>query len=189
MIQEHPEQSTTSVPAATDDERPGGPDAAVNLSPAPDSVAPADAPPSAGSVEPASIFAALAAGVTVQDEQGRLVFANPIAARMSGYSTPEELMAATPADLLERIELIDDGGGRFAWDRLPGRRILGGEQPEATLVGFRVRSTGVEQWSIVEARLIVEPDGRRLVVNTFHDVTPRIASERQVRESARHDRE
>ena len=189
MIQEHPDQSTTSVPAATDDERPGGPDAAVNLSPAPESVAPADAPPSAGSVEPASIFAALAAGVTVQDEQGRLVFANPIAARMSGYSTPEELMAATPADLLERIELIDDGGGRFAWDRLPGRRILAGEQPEATLVGFRERSTGVEQWSIVEASLILEPDGRRLVVNTFHDVTPRIASERQVRESARHDRE
>jgi signal transduction histidine kinase/GAF domain-containing protein len=140
-------------------------------------------------LEPASIFGALAAGVTVQDEQGRLVFANTIAATMSGFASPTAMMAADPAELLERIELIDEDGAPFAWDRLPGRRVLAGASGEPTLVGFRQRSTAVEQWSIVEARLIVEPDGRRLVVNTFHDVTPRIEIERSVRASERRYRE
>jgi len=58
-------------------------------------------------VEAASIFGALAAGVTVQDEQGRLVFANVIAARMSGFPSPDALLAAPPAELLDRLELID----------------------------------------------------------------------------------
>ncbi|HZC32976.1 MAG TPA: GAF domain-containing protein [Candidatus Bathyarchaeia archaeon] len=42
---------------------------------------------------------------------------------------------------------------------------------------------------MIEARLVVEPDGRRLVVNTFHDVSPRIESERRVRDSERRYRE
>jgi PAS domain S-box-containing protein len=144
----------------------------------------------ATSVEAASIFAALAAGVTVQDEHGRLVFANTIAARMSGFDGPSELLAASTAELVERVQLIDEDGGRFSWDRLPGRRVLAGDDaPEPILVGFRLQPSGVEHWSMVEARPIVEPDGRRLVVNTFHDVTPRIASERTIRESERRSRE
>ncbi|HZC32161.1 MAG TPA: hypothetical protein VE640_02620, partial [Candidatus Bathyarchaeia archaeon] len=88
-------------------------------------------------IEAASIFGALAAGVTVQDEQGRLVFANVIAALMSGYPSPDALLAAQPAELLDRLELIDGEGAPFDWDRLPGRRILAGEDPKPTLVGFR----------------------------------------------------
>jgi signal transduction histidine kinase/GAF domain-containing protein len=140
-------------------------------------------------IDPASIFAAIAAGVTIQDEAGRLVFANAMAAEMSGYPSPESLVAAPPAEMLERLELIDEDGGPFDWDRLPGRRILAGEPAEPTLVGFRKRPTDVEHWSMVEARSIVAPDGSHLIVNTFHDVTPRVASERRIRESEARYRE
>jgi PAS domain S-box-containing protein len=141
-------------------------------------------------IEAAAIFAALAAGVTVQDEQGRLVFANTIAAEMSGFASPAAMLAASGADLVEQVQLIDEDGGPFAWERLPGRRVVAGEEaPEPTLVGFRLLPSGVERWSMVEARPIVEPDGRRLVVNTFHDVSSRIDSERRVRDSERRYRE
>jgi len=141
-------------------------------------------------IEAASIFAGLAAGVTVQDDHGRLVFANAIAAEMAGFASPEALMAATPAELVAGLELIDEDGAPFPWDRLPGRRVVAGDDPpEPTLVGFRLLPSGAERWSMVEARAVVEPDGRRLVVNTFHDVTPRIASERRSRESERRYRE
>ena len=141
-------------------------------------------------IEAASIFAGLAAGVTVQDDRGRLVFANPIAAGMSGFPSAEAMLAASPADLVARVELIDEDGGPFGWDRLPGRRVVAGEDaPEPTLVGFRLLPSGVERWSMVEARPLVEPDGRRFVVNTFHDVTHRIALEQQVRDSERRYRD
>ena len=149
----------------------------------------ASASPGPSPIGPDSIFAALAAGVTVQDDTGRLVFANETAASMSGFLSPDALLAASLSELMERIELVDDSGGAFAWDRLPGRRLLAGLDAQPTLVGFRQRPTGLVRWSMIEARLLEGPDGQRLVVNTFHDVTPRIESERSARDSERRYRE
>ena len=142
MIQE--QRDRTGNPANIDEAQSAdrGPDQA-----APSDTEPAGAPDGSllpSVIDAASIFAGLAAGVTVQDEHGHLVFANAIAARMSGYPSPEALLAAAPADLVGRIELIDEKGDRFDWDRLPGRRILAGEEPEPTLVGFRERPTGLD---------------------------------------------
>ncbi|HEX3428169.1 MAG TPA: GAF domain-containing protein, partial [Candidatus Limnocylindrales bacterium] len=147
------------------------------------------APGTASAFDAAEILAGLAAGVTVQDEHGRIVFANALAAMMSAFPSPEAMLAAEPGEIASRIELIDEQGQPFDWNRLPGRRLLTGQQPEPTLVGFRQRPSGVEQWSMLEARMIVGADGRRLVVNTFHDVTPRIESERSARANERRSRE
>jgi len=194
VVQE--QQDRTMNPVNGDEQQPadGGADQAAQADQGSSTSMGDSTPSSAGStlrstLDATSIVAGLAAGVTVQDEQGGLVFANAIAASMSGYPSPEALLAATPTDLVSRIELFDEHGGSFDWGRLPGRRILAGDEPEPTLVGFRERPTGVEHWSMIEARVIVEPDGRRLVVNTFHDVSPRIASERTARESERRYRE
>ena len=132
-----------------------------------------------------SVLEGIAAGVTVQDEHGRLLFVNDDAARMSGFESPSEMLAATSRDFVERFEMVDEAGRPFDLSRLPGRRVLAGESAEPVLVGFRLRSEQEEHWSMLVARAAHLADGRRVAVNTFHDVTPRIETERGIRASER----
>lgn len=132
---------------------------------------------------------AVAAGVTVQDSQGRLVYANRAAAALNGWDSPDQMLAASPAELLARFELMDEAGRPLPLDRLPGRRLLAGEEPEPLIVGFRIRATGEERWAVVRATPLGAEDGTRLAVNTFHDLTPRVQAEREVRARERRYRE
>jgi PAS domain S-box-containing protein len=136
------------------------------------------------------ILEAIDAGITVQDAQLRLVFANQEAAELCGWSSPEEMLAASPEASLDRFEIINESGAPLDPSELPGRRALAGERPEPLVVGFRDRRSGVLRWSLVRARLVnAAPRGERLVVSTFHDMTAqveageaKIAGERQYRE-------
>ena len=132
-----------------------------------------------------AILRGIAAGVTVQDSSGRLLFANADAARLGGFDSPEEMLAATPGELVERFELVDEAGEPFDLARLPGRRALAGETVDPVVVGFRLRAVNAERWSTIEARVAHLADGRRVAINTFHDVTPRIETERGIRASER----
>ena len=68
--------------------------------------------------------------------------------------------------------------------------MLAGERPDPLLVGFKHLRTGALRWSLVRARLVESgPDGERLVVSTFHDMTTQVeagqaslADERRYRE-------
>lgn len=163
--------------------RDGVADGWTRPSPGPDRDAP-DAPP----IDLASILDGVAAGITVQDESGRLLYANEIAARLSGYDSPEAMLHADPGERVGRFELLDEAGELFDPDRLPGRRALLGETPEPILIGFRLPG-GTERWSMLEAVPRVLPDGHRIAVSTFHDVTSRIEAERRVRDRERRLRE
>jgi PAS domain S-box-containing protein len=137
-----------------------------------------------------AILDRIEAGVTVQDETGSVVYANAAAARMAGLTSPAEMLAASNDGLLSRYELIDEGGNLVSLDSLPGRRLLAGLDAPPLTVGSREIATGEERWSIVQAAEL-EPtgDGRRLIVNTFQDLTSQVragraseAAERQFRD-------
>jgi PAS domain S-box-containing protein len=137
------------------------------------------------------VLEGIAAGVTVQNDTGRLLFVNDDAARLGGFGSPAEMLAATPDELVDRFVLVDEDGRPFDRARLPGRRALAGaaagelsgEPSGPVLVGFRLLADGAERWSMVEARAAMLADGRRVAINTFHDVTPRIEAERAIRAS------
>ena len=88
----------------------------------------------------AEILDAIDSGVTVQDEDLRLVYANQTAAILSGWSSAEEMLSATGEETLERFDLIDERGRPLPYSALPGRRVLAGEEPAPILVGFRDRA-------------------------------------------------
>jgi PAS domain S-box-containing protein len=137
-----------------------------------------------------AILDRIEAGVTVQDEQGSVLYANMAAARMAGLSSPAEMLAASHDGLARRFEMIDERGNPLSVDALPGRRLLAGQDAPPTTVGFRDPVSGDERWSIVQAsELDRDADGRRLVVNTLQDVTSQVqagraseAAERQFRD-------
>jgi PAS domain S-box-containing protein len=121
----------------------------------------------------AAILSGIAEGVTVQDVEGRLIYANDVAARMSGYASADEFRRAFP-NVLQRFTLRDEAGNQFAFDNLPGRRLLRGVAPEEVIVQFRDSETGEWRWSILDAQAVRDERGNlQLVVNIFRDITER----------------
>jgi PAS domain S-box-containing protein len=132
----------------------------------------------------AEILHSVADGVTVQDRSGRLVYANEPAVRMIGFESSDELLAATPDEILARFELFDEHGHRLDPELLPGRRALNGEEPEPLTVRFRALASGEEQWAVVRAAPLRDADGEiAYAVNTFHEITDRVLAEADVRAS------
>ncbi len=124
-----------------------------------------------------SLLRDISDGVTVQNAEGRLVYANDMAARLCGLSDAEAMLAMPRDELLARFEMIDETGAPVTPAMLPGRRALSGEKPEPLLVGALDRSTGVTTWTVVRADAIQNASGApELVINVIHDVT---ASHRQ----------
>ena len=144
--------------------------------------------PAVSSERFAEILDAIDSGVTVQDSSLRLVYANRRAALLSGWSSADEMLNASVDETLDRFELIDESGGELPYSALPGRRVLAGEAPDPMRVGFRIRATGDERWSIVHATAI-ELDGERYAISTFHDLTAQVRAERESRASERRYRE
>ena len=129
----------------------------------------------------AAIVQSSSDGITVQEADGRLVFANDAAAQLTGFDTAEELIATPAEQILSRFELLDhDGETPLGWDSLPGRLAFADAREFERVLCYRVRETGDRRWAMVRATPILAPDGSvEIVVNVFHEVTEsRLAEER-----------
>src|SRR5260370_27601824 len=121
----------------------------------------------------AAILGAIADGVTVQDTNGALIFANDVAARLSGFASADDFRQSF-ASVVQSFTLVDEDGQPLPYDRLPGRRVLQGEEPEELVVQFRNRDSGEWRWSILDAKPVRDEQGNvRMVVNIFRDITDR----------------
>jgi PAS domain S-box-containing protein len=121
-------------------------------------------------------------GITVQDRSGTLLFANTAAARACGFPSVAELLASTPAQIVERFELSDERGEPIDPARLPGRQVLAGEPPRSLLARVKERATGRRWWSHIRSSAIPGPDGRpELAINVWHDVSAERRRELQER--------
>ncbi len=119
-----------------------------------------------------AVLASLADAVTVQDESGRLVYANQAAAELLDAADPEELLNTPNEELVARFHSETEDGGPLEVERLPGRQALRGEPVEPLLVKAVNRRTGEERWRMVKATGVGGgADGPRLAVNIMEDVT------------------
>ncbi|HET7374577.1 MAG TPA: ATP-binding protein [Gemmatimonadaceae bacterium] len=130
------------------------------------------------------VVANLTDGITVQDATGRLVYANDAGARMSGYSSPAELLAAPVGDFTKKFEILNEAGLPVSLAELPGRQALITGRGEAVL-RVRERATGVERWNEVRAFAVDDESGERMfVVNLFRDVTLLMEQQKLLQEQA-----
>lgn len=118
----------------------------------------------------AAIVSTIDEGITVVEGRA-LSFANDAAARLTGYSSAEELLNAA-GSVLGRYDLFDDDGRPMAVEALPGRRAMAGEENPEAVVGFRIHTTGEMRWSVVRATAVRNPAGEiSHVINTFREIT------------------
>jgi PAS domain S-box-containing protein len=110
--------------------------------------------------------------VTVQNPQGALVYANEAAATLLGFASPQELVAAPPAELASGFDAFREDGSPLDMADLPGRRVLAGGEPEPLVVRAVNRRTGEEQWRMTKASAVRDGAGKvQLVVNVITDIT------------------
>jgi PAS domain S-box-containing protein len=120
-------------------------------------------------------------GITMQDEVGRLLYANEPAARSLGFTSAGDLLSAPPAAILARYQLFDEHGEPLPFEELPGRVALRTGTASERVVRFREPGADVERWSVVSASPVATGERGRVAINVFRDVTER----RRVEEAAR----
>ena len=90
-------------------------------------------------------------GITVQDRQGQLVYANDLAAKLTGFENRVKLLDTPVSEIIQKFKILDEYGTALPIERLPGRRALLGEKNVSEIVRFRIVETGEEHWSILRA--------------------------------------
>jgi len=124
-------------------------------------------------------------GITIQDARGALVYANLAAARLSGYGSVDEFMAADPRERLAHWEMLTEDGEPFPIDELPGRRVLGGVPEAEAVLRVRDRRDDHEFWSLVKATATFDAQGNvRHAINLFRDITGQKEAERSANRKA-----
>src|SRR5215207_11180340 len=117
------------------------------------------------------ILGTLAEAVTVHDARGKVVFANPAAARLLGLPDVQAVLDAEPGELLGIFEMRDQEGRRVYPEELPGARVIRGERPEPLLTRSVVRATGEARWFLTKATALRDETGATLAVNVIEDLT------------------
>lgn len=129
-------------------------------------------------------YGALPDGVTVQERDGRIAYANAAALAALGFSSLEELVAAQAEDGRGRLQVVDEQGRPVPPEDLPGARALEGAPPRERLLGFRVEGRPGTRWAVVKAAAFADGAGRAThAVAILRDATARRASEAALRES------
>jgi GAF domain-containing protein/anti-sigma regulatory factor (Ser/Thr protein kinase) len=115
------------------------------------------------------ILDALAEAVTVDDEDGNVVYANAAAVALLGATSLEEVLHAPSSELTGRFRITKEDGTAVGQDDFPGRRLLAGLDAPPLLTHSVRRDTGVGRWLLTKATVL--DDGEKLAINIIEDVT------------------
>jgi PAS domain S-box-containing protein len=119
-----------------------------------------------------ALLNAIGDGVNALNGDGQLIYANDAIARFTGYSTGEELMAASPDDLAARFSVRDEEGNPISLSDVPGRRALKGEDIPEKILHSYASTTGAEYWLSVRAWPVFDDDGKvEFSVTVARDIT------------------
>jgi PAS domain S-box-containing protein len=120
----------------------------------------------------AGVLDAVVDPISVQDLDGRIVFANAAAVRASGRSSIDDLLAAEWTTRMDRFELFDELARRVDPSELPSRVALRTGLPQNLVLRWRDRISGAEGWSSLSAVPLLDEQGRpEFSVNITHDIT------------------
>ena len=130
------------------------------------------------------ILNGLAEAVTVNDDQGRTIYANQAATRLLGKASPEQVTTAQPGELAARFVITDEAGEPVDTDDFPGRRLVRNEPAPEMLTRSVDKVSGKARWLLTKASPLSD-QGRSFAVNIIEDVTEAKEAEQRQRFLAR----
>lgn len=114
----------------------------------------------------------IADGITVQDNTGKIIYANQAAAIASGYASVEELLNAPLLEYVQKFDMTDENGQPFSPADLPGRRAMQGEENPQVIIKFVHKQTHEVRWAIIKSTAIFDAMHKPyLVINAVQDIT------------------
>ena len=126
----------------------------------------------------AVILATISDGVTAQGKDGRLIFANEAAARLTGFPSAAQMLSSPVREILGRFEVCDESGQALTPAELPGRQALSHGRSTQVTVRFTNLGSGVQRWAQISAAPVLDEVGDvELAVNVFTDLTERKRTE------------
>jgi PAS domain S-box-containing protein len=128
-----------------------------------------------------SVVAAMAEGVVVHDADGKVVTCNPMAVRILGLRSEDELLGRVTLDPLWRL-VQEDGSPLRAQDQPAIRTLRDGVPGRDVILGVDVPDGG-RRWVSVNTEPIFERGQKApsAVVATFTDMTARIEAQKAER--------
>jgi PAS domain S-box-containing protein len=114
----------------------------------------------------------MAEGVMITSRDGRVLYANAAAARLTGAESPDVLVAQAPGEARARFHIFGADRQPVRSEELPGRRAFAGEGVAEAILRFHPVEGGPERVASVRAVAVRdESGGVEYVINFFRDVT------------------
>jgi PAS domain S-box-containing protein len=124
-------------------------------------------------------------GILVTGTTGELIYVNEAGARLAGYVSADEMLAAPPGEARTRFRIFNAKGEPVPAERLPGPRALAGEDIEPVILRFRPGPEAPDR--VVEVRAVgVRGSGGALqyAITFFREVTDEVAHSAEQRAAA-----
>lgn len=111
-------------------------------------------------------------GITAQDDNAQVIFANEAAARLAGFSSAKEMVDTPLNATLARMALFDEKGNPFKEELIPSRVALWQGKPAQATMRMVNQDTGEELWVSVKSTPVIDKHGKaRMSINVFNDIT------------------
>jgi len=113
-------------------------------------------------------------GITAQDADGNVVFANSASALISGQHSRAAILETPIAQLQRQFELLDENGNPMPYSDLPRHKVFATRLPSEITLQRRTVATDERRWLHLKSTPVLDKYGDvRLAVNIFRDITER----------------
>lgn len=131
--------------------------------------------------ELAVVLNGIADGVTAQDMQGNVLFANAAAATLTGYPSPEVMIHTPVTDLQRKYQMFDAESNPLSYDRMPRHQVFRAGENASLTFKMRFVDNFEERWIDLTSAPVFDDRGNvKMAVNIFRDMTQRIETERDL---------
>ncbi len=111
-------------------------------------------------------------GVTAQDKNGEILFANDAAAKLAGFASADEMIATPIEKIRTNYELFEEDGKPLSYEKHPVRRVF--KEGASSQLNFRwhLLKEGVNRWMNFTSSPIFDQRGQvQISINILKDIT------------------
>jgi PAS domain S-box-containing protein len=122
-----------------------------------------------------AIFHNVADGITVQDKQGSIIYANDVVAILCGFPSAEAMLNTPPEIMRQafnRFSVQDEMGRPLPHEEFPGSRTFREGKSVQAIIQFSDAHNESRHWSLIKSQPIFDDNGQiHLVVNVMTDIS------------------
>jgi len=111
-------------------------------------------------------------GVTAQDKDGKVIFANDAAAQMIGFASAQEMLATPIGKIRARYEIFDEEAKPLAYEKLPNRRAFTEGISSQLIYRWHLGDNGTKRWMNYKSSPVFDQNGQvQMSINILTDIT------------------